>query len=157
MLLTRPQYDETAAALRSLALAGNALTDQHVGMLLEGLQGLLRIERVDLADNRLTRVAVAALGKTIAEGRAKHVRRLRAYAARVLCAVTCYFSQARRCPRCSAAPVGPMCRVLCAMSCAGVLYAPEEHPTVLRAAAGKWGACESRTLLHTTGVGRSVR
>lgn len=96
MLLTRPQYRESAAALRSLALAGNALTDQHVGMLLEGLQGLLRIERVDLADNHLTRVAVAALGKTIGGGRAKHVRRLRACEACVLCAVTCHGCWVRR-------------------------------------------------------------
>lgn len=74
MLLTRPQYEASAAALRSLALAGNALTDQHVGMLLEGLQGLLQIERVDLSLNRLTRVAAGALARTIVEGQAKHVR-----------------------------------------------------------------------------------
>lgn len=74
MLLSRPQFEGRAAALRSLALAGNALTDQHVGMLLEGLQGLLQIERMDLSDNRLSRVAVGALCKALVDGRAKHVR-----------------------------------------------------------------------------------
>lgn len=74
LYLTRPEFAERAQRVKALSLAGNGLTDHHLAMLLDGLQGFGHLERVDLSNNLLSHASVQLLNDVLVQNRAKCVR-----------------------------------------------------------------------------------
>lgn len=74
LYMTRPEYAERAKRVKVLSLAGNGLTDHHLAMLLDGLQGFAHLERVDLSCNQLSHTSTQLLHDVFELNRAKCVR-----------------------------------------------------------------------------------
>lgn len=74
LFLTRPEFAERAQRVKALSLTGNSLTDHHLAMLLDGLQGFAHLERVDLSCNLLGQKSVQLLNDILMQSRAKCVR-----------------------------------------------------------------------------------
>jgi hypothetical protein len=76
LFLTRPEFADRAQHVKALSLAGNGLTDHHLAMLLDGLQGFSQLERVNLSCNLLGSASVNLLIDVMWQNRAKCVRLL---------------------------------------------------------------------------------